>query len=288
MEINAQFQKFVDFARTAQEAGNAKSVARVGEGTAQEGRTVAASTTDKVAAFRRARTDKDANNVARNLFRQAVIDMFGGESKIPENVRSAMLLKDYGTGKPLTARRILAVQTEVARAAALFDQAVAATKDAAGNVYSNKVREGDAETRATIDKLVETAVKAALKDKDALDIVKNAKCIEGILVRGDAQLRSGEAVTQKVNDIMANLAEIREASGGDPAVVKAGVSFLKLMAGKSIQPGVLGNIIRAVKNADAGDIKKLAGRAFSSISARFAGLYPGSITRYSAWKGISL
>jgi hypothetical protein len=36
--------------------------------------------------------------------------MFGSESRIPENVRKAMLLEDYGQGKPLTARRIMAVK----------------------------------------------------------------------------------------------------------------------------------------------------------------------------------
>ena len=126
MEITAQFQRFVDFARAAHETGNAKSIARVGEGTALEGHTITAATTDKVAAFRRSRTDMDANNVVRDIFRQSVIDMFGGESNVPENVRTAMSLEDYGAGKPLTARRILAVQAEVAKASTQFDQAFAA------------------------------------------------------------------------------------------------------------------------------------------------------------------
>ncbi len=256
MEINAQFQKFVDFARGAQEAGGAKSVARVGEDAGLGGHAISASTTDKVAAFARSRANKDANDAARVLFRQSVIDMFGGESKIPENVRKAMNLKDYGAGKPLTARRILAVQSEIAKASDLFDQAFAATKAAAASVYA-KCPAGDAAARANLDRLVETAVKTALKDGDALEIVK--KNIEGILVRGDAALRSADAVEKKVADIMANLAEIREAAGGDKGMVKAGVSFLKLMGGKSVQPGVLANIVRAVKNADVGDIKKLSG-----------------------------
>ena len=35
--------------------------------------------------------------------------MFGGEGNIPDSVKDAMLLKDYGSGKPLTARRIMEV-----------------------------------------------------------------------------------------------------------------------------------------------------------------------------------
>jgi hypothetical protein len=45
----------------------------------------------------------------RSLFRQAIRDMFGGENGIPQSVKDAMLLKDYDKGKPLTARRIMAV-----------------------------------------------------------------------------------------------------------------------------------------------------------------------------------
>lgn len=63
----------------------------------------------------RSATDATKNNEARKLFRDAVADMFGGEQNIPESVKTAMLLKDYGTeenpsGKPLTARRIMAVK----------------------------------------------------------------------------------------------------------------------------------------------------------------------------------
>ena len=39
--------------------------------------------------------------------------MFGGEAKIPESVKKAMLLGDYGDGRPLTARRIMAVKDAI-------------------------------------------------------------------------------------------------------------------------------------------------------------------------------
>ena len=54
-----------------------------------------AATGDKVAPLWRSRNNKDANNITRNLFRQTIIDMFGGEANIPANVRNAMRLKDY-------------------------------------------------------------------------------------------------------------------------------------------------------------------------------------------------
>ena len=39
--------------------------------------------------------------------------MFGGEANIPDSVKDAMLLEDYNQGKPLTARRILAVKVAI-------------------------------------------------------------------------------------------------------------------------------------------------------------------------------
>lgn len=43
----------------------------------------------------------------------AVVNMFGGESKIPAGVKKAMLMGDFNAGKPLTARRILAVKAAI-------------------------------------------------------------------------------------------------------------------------------------------------------------------------------
>ena len=39
----------------------------------------------------------------------AVGNMFGGVDHIPDNVKDAMKMQDYGKGKPLTARRILRI-----------------------------------------------------------------------------------------------------------------------------------------------------------------------------------
>lgn len=111
---NDAFKSFVDFAQAQMATGNTKAVARdatAGDGAKGiGGRAIAAATTDRAYAFRRSDADKTANDVARKLFRDAIAEMFGGEKNIPENVKRAMLLKDYGKGKPLTARRIMAVK----------------------------------------------------------------------------------------------------------------------------------------------------------------------------------
>ena len=115
---NVQFDSFVDFAQKAIAAGSSKAVARAdtvvaGVNGGLATRTIKAATTDKTFALSRSITDKAKNDVARDIFKKSVIDMFGGEDKIPKSVKEAMLLKDYGAGKPLTARRIMAVKQAI-------------------------------------------------------------------------------------------------------------------------------------------------------------------------------
>ena len=118
---NATFQNFVDFAKIRNTMGEKTAIARVTTGInvsegALAGRTITASSTDSIrGVFKwfRAADDKAANNEARKIFKNAIIDMFGGESKIPEAVKKAMILGDYDKGKPLTARRILAVKAAI-------------------------------------------------------------------------------------------------------------------------------------------------------------------------------
>ncbi len=117
-QINAttQFNQFVEFARLAERAGNKKAIAREGvpflskDGTTTL-RTVGTASDDKVYAIRRSPDNKQANDAARTLFKKAVGDMFGGD--IPPSVLKAMEMKNYGSGKPLTARRIMAVKTAI-------------------------------------------------------------------------------------------------------------------------------------------------------------------------------
>ena len=101
-------------------AGKGKAIATKGEvmaggGTTLEERSV--TVTDKIdwvsLSIFRGGNAKRANNEVRAMFMKSVADMFGGERNIPDSVREAMLLKDYGCGKPLTARRILAVKEAI-------------------------------------------------------------------------------------------------------------------------------------------------------------------------------
>lgn len=117
---SAQFDSFLTFAGKAVAAGDGKAVVRTtgesGYFGGVEACKVAAVKTDKAYAFRRNQTEKTANNAVRELFRKSVADLFGGDDKIPAGVRNAMLMKDYGVGKPLTARRIMAVKAAIDKA----------------------------------------------------------------------------------------------------------------------------------------------------------------------------
>ena len=111
---SAQFNQFVQFAEAQSNPASSKAIARLDQaGAPLAVRTISAATDDRVYAIRRSSASKIANNDARTMFRKAVADMFGGESRIPPSVLKAMEMKDYECGKPLTARRIMAVKTAV-------------------------------------------------------------------------------------------------------------------------------------------------------------------------------
>ena len=113
---NATFKAFTDFATQSVNAGDTKAIARAGEGGPLAGRTITAAQGDSLRhmfKWTRSEDNQAANNIARDLFKKAIIDMFGGVKNIPKSVQKAMLMSDYGKGKPLTARRIMAVKTAI-------------------------------------------------------------------------------------------------------------------------------------------------------------------------------
>ena len=113
--VNNQFQKFYEFAQARKLEGKNTAIAKLGGDAPADPlaeRSIVAKKGDFIGKFR-FQASKDVNNAVRDLFKRTVIDMFGGERNIPDSVKTAMLLKDYGKGKPLTARRIDAVATAI-------------------------------------------------------------------------------------------------------------------------------------------------------------------------------
>ena len=135
---NETFKAFVDFAKISEATTGKKTIVRadVDENGALVGRKVDVAETDHLRGlFRWSRKDDDkaANNATRAIFKDAIVSMFGGESKIPESVKKAMLMADYDCGKPLTARRIIYVKNAIDADGGMkrkaFEQAVVKFKD---------------------------------------------------------------------------------------------------------------------------------------------------------------
>ena len=193
------FQSFVDFAQRRVDANDAKAVTSATVTQPLGGRKILAidqSKTDSVHKWTRGFDEWKVNDDTRKLFKQSVALLFGGETKIPESVKKAMLLEDYNQGKPLTARRILAVNEAIKPFIEHFNEKLAEAKSAADTAY-DKVNENDEDrapdapvvTKAQVDGLVETAMKAVGEDRDALDVLARGNVMNGLLIRGDGALR---------------------------------------------------------------------------------------------------
>ena len=138
-EYKPQFQRFVDFAKGKVESGKGKAIASLADGTQPlETRKVTAAKSDGVGGFSslfRSKSAKQANDLTRANFMDAVINVFGGESKIPASVKAAMREKDYGQGKPLTARRIMVVKAAIDNVKSQAETAFATAKASAHHAY---------------------------------------------------------------------------------------------------------------------------------------------------------
>ena len=129
---NNAFRGFVQFAENRAGLGLKGAAVKATKANARCNLSVASATSTSWAS--RTEADERDNDNARLLFRNAVIDMFGGSMKnVPKSVRKAMKLDDYFCGKPLTARRILAVK-------AAIDKEGSARQAALGRFWTTGVR----------------------------------------------------------------------------------------------------------------------------------------------------
>ena len=137
-----QFDQFVRFAEQAERNGNTKSIARLVNATSadvqckEDVRTITSASGDRVYAIRRSSANKIANDAVRETFRKAVSDMFFGN--IPESVEKAMNMKDFGHGKPLTARRIKMVRDAIVNEGPKIEMAKRMILDATSSLYSQE------------------------------------------------------------------------------------------------------------------------------------------------------
>ncbi len=251
-----QYQDFVNFATERIRVGKGKSIAEIDNGNSLLGaRTISAAKSDGVGGFSalfRTRNRQSINDLTRELFKNAVIEVFGGESKIPESVKTAMNMQDYGKGKPLTARRIMAVKEAIDNYVNKVQIAYAEAKTHANHAYAMAGVEGSEE----IDERINTVIKSCVEDPDVLPIV--IKNMDTLLVRGDGLFRSTDAVLKKIDDIKANFAELKEASQKNPAILAAGKKCITELNGKSFPQGVITEVIKAATSLPIDDFSKLS------------------------------
>ena len=89
---------------------------------------------------------KDLNNATREIFKQAVIDVFGGRSinDVPKSVRTAMELGKFdGVGRPLTARRLLAVNKAIEAELKAIAKSIGITGGSAAEIIAAAAKGGD-------------------------------------------------------------------------------------------------------------------------------------------------
>lgn len=115
IELNATLNSFVEWAQR-ENVGNDSLVhaTALPSGNGAMKVTISDNRNDGIGFFawcRRSSDTKDMNNATRKLFQTAVMDMFDAKTinDVPKSVRDQMKLGDYGKGRPLSARRILAV-----------------------------------------------------------------------------------------------------------------------------------------------------------------------------------
>lgn len=183
--------------------------------------------------------------------------------KLESYLGSAFKREDFGvgddgtvsSGKPLTQRRIQAVERAVVSVSGLVDNAIAAAKTAATFPYGlvKDINYG------TLDDLIESAMKAAGGDEALIGLLQKKAVIEPILVGGGSRIRAKEDVLKMVAALKANVDELRAATKGNQAIFKAGLRGLVELKGKAFTRGCITAIVREASAVKIGAMRKLSG-----------------------------
>ncbi len=238
-----QYSAFTAFAKDADDLTIAARVRT------QDGRLTAGVITPKsqtksdfVGNVLRGKGSRGMNDDVRALFRESIVTMFGvaNESELPAEVREAMKTDDFGKGKPLTARRIRAVQTAVDQQFAALAQPLESRLAAQGVPL-------DAETK----KRVMTAVKACVGKPDALAFV--TENIGSLLI--DEYDLLGQRLCPpadfkaKIDDFVAMVDDLKAAALGDAALFALGKEFLAGQVRLHLKPDQFRGLLDAVRAA---------------------------------------
>lgn len=280
-DFKSTFNDFVQFAQLQKAAGQKSAIARIGDRVdissgALAGHSIQAAKSDStrgIFKWFRSADDKAANNKTRDIFRDAVFGMFGGESRLPEAVKKAMILADFDKGKPLTARRILAVKTAIeANEATLGNWA----NDVKNQLSELKVemkkalivtqRDVEENRGAVIDRFVDQIG----DDPDMITLLKARGCtVAKAILTSNADLRPEEQRDKRFNALKANLDELRSVTRGNKQLFDVCCEALGALNGKSYPPGMIKKMFEIAGKTDLSGITKLPANASSLQIAKF-------------------
>ena len=258
---NAQFQNFVEFAQTSKAGSIAKTTTTpiVPDG---KPHSITGTSESFIGRLFRSDATKQANNYTRTIFKESVAKMFGGEKYIPDSVKDAMKMNDFEKGRPLTARRILAVKAAIDQIAEKFNGYVSTCQEKLKkdlDSYVSKTKTDVAQDRydeeAKAENIVKTAFAACKGNIDAMDIVKDH--IQAFIYSGDSSVRSEASVQKKVDGLLSNLNELKELSKQNPAIYAAGKQML-METGTAFPQGMISKLVQACNEAPINDLRKLS------------------------------
>lgn len=241
---NADFKLFTGFAATAKMSARARLDSTVvvlngAEKTIKELKRSGSS--DFIGNIARDFKCRVANDNVRQLFRDTVAKMFGGENHIPESVLTAMKLEDYGKGKPLTARRIVAVKNAIERFAK--DVKTSEKIMSESTRYKGLPRQEIAALTDTMHGIYETCEGSAEREVIANSVVQ-------LTLRGDNTVRSPADIKKKTDAIKANFRELRAAAKGNQQILAAGKFMMNAISGKSLPEGLIGKLVALANGKD--------------------------------------
>ena len=285
-EARAQFDTFTSYARTIGD----RTAVQVGHGPGPLCTITAKSKFDFIGNIGRRQQSRNTNNDVRDLFKETVVKMFGGQNKddvarLPAPVREAMKLDDYGVGagkgKPLTARRIIAVQMAVKQ----HELETKIGTDLGINLSADKV----------LQERIHTAVEACKGNEDAFAVLKESyreilfenNASSGGPLSGEAlRPRGNWAIRSKMSAIISDLRTLRQATGQDQGLFDAAKPFLALTDRAPLSSALLTGMVTAVKQLQPADLAPLStlganshGEAIHKAAVKLTELVNGAMAR---------
>ena len=118
--------------------------------------------------------------------------------------------------------------------------------------------------------LIETMMHATGGDKDVINLLKDTYVCTSLLYNSANNLRPADVILSRVARLKENVAELREATKGNPAMFKMGLSRLAGLGGKPVPKGMLASLVKAVNAADIGKLRKLSAASSTPVKMNAA------------------